>query len=333
MKMNNVLLVIAIVVVVIILFVALTSIKFVQQSTARVVERLGKFSRVLDCGVHFVWPIIEKVGPVVSLKEAVADFPPQSVITKDNVTMQIDTVVYYQVTDPKLFTYGVEYPMNAIENLTATTLRNIVGELELDETLTSRDTVNAKMRIILDEATDPWGIKINRVELKNILPPKDIRDAMEKQMRAERERREAILKAEGEKQSKILVAEGEKQSKILRAEADKAAQILEAEANRASLEEEAKGMAEAIRMINEAKPSTGYLTIRGYEALQSLADGKSTKIIVPSNIQDVTGLIASLSEVAKTNSPENQSESTKETTSKSVTAKVDEIAKKMTSKK
>lgn len=290
---------IAIIVIVIAVIYSATCVKFVRQSTSRVVERLGKFSRVLECGVHFIWPIIERVGPVVSLKESVADFPPQSVITKDNVTMQIDTVVYYQVTDPKLFTYGVEHPMSAIENLTATTLRNIVGELELDETLTSRDTVNAKMRNILDEATDPWGIKINRVELKNILPPKDIRDAMEKQMRAERERREAILRAEGEKQSKILVAEGEKQSKILKAEADKAAQILEAEANKASLEREAEGMAEAIRLINEAHPSKEYLTIKGYEALQYLADGKATKLIVPSEIQNITGLIASLAETAK----------------------------------
>ena len=296
--------IIAIVVIVILLFIAFTSIKFVRQSNARVVERLGKFSRVLHSGVHFIIPIFEKVSPVISLKEIVADFPPQSVITKDNVTMQIDTVLFYQVTDPKLYVYGIEDPMSAIENLTATTLRNIVGELELDETLTSRDTVNEKMRIVLDEATDVWGIKINRVELKNILPPKDIREAMEKQMRAERERREAILRAEGEKQSKILVAEGEKQSKILRAEADKEAQILEAEANQASLEKEAQGMAEAIRLINEANPSSAYLTLKGYEALQSLADGKSTKIIVPSNIQDVTGLIASLAETVRPVPPE-----------------------------
>ena len=288
--------IIAIVVVVVLLLIALTSVKVVQQSTARVVERLGKFNRIINSGVHFIIPIFERTREVISLKEKVADFDPQSVITKDNVTMQIDTVVYYQVTDPKLYAYGVERPINAVENLTATTLRNIVGELELDETLTSRDTVNAKMRTILDEATDPWGIKINRVELKNILPPKDIRDAMEKQMRAERERREAILIAEGEKQSRILVAEGEKQSKILKAEADKAAQILEAEANKASLEKEAEGMAAAIKLVNEARPSAGYLTIKGYEALEALADGNSTKIIVPSNIQDVTGIIASLAE-------------------------------------
>ena len=289
----------AVIVIAIILFIALASIRIIRQAEARVVERLGKFHRVLHSGVHFIIPIFERVGDVVSLKERVADFDPQSVITKDNVTMQIDTVVYFQVTDPKLFTYGVDRPINAIENLTATTLRNIVGELELDETLTSRDTVNGKMRIILDEATDPWGIKINRVELKNILPPKDIRDAMEKQMRAERERRESILKAEGEKKSMILVAEGEKESKILKAEADKQAMILDAEANKAKIEKEAQGIAEAIRMINESKPSAAYLQMRAYEALETLADGQSTKIIVPSEIQNLSGVIASLSEVVQ----------------------------------
>lgn len=319
--------IVAIVVVVVLLLIALTSVKVVQQSTARVVERLGKFNRIINSGVHFIIPIVERTREVISLKEKVADFDPQSVITKDNVTMQIDTVVYYQVTDPKLYAYGVERPMNAIENLTATTLRNIVGELELDETLTSRDTVNAKMRVILDEATDPWGIKINRVELKNILPPKDIRDAMEKQMRAERERREAILIAEGEKQSRILVAEGEKQSKILRAEADKEAQILEAEANKASLQKEAEGMAEAIRLVNEAKPSAGYLTIKGYEALETLADGNSTKIIVPSNIQDITGIIASLAETIK-NEPAKK-ETSKPVAKSSLTSKVDAVKNKV----
>lgn len=304
--------IIAIVIVAVILFVSITSIKIVKQSTARVVERLGKFHRVIYSGVHFIIPFFERVSAVVSLKERVADFPPQSVITKDNVTMQIDTVVYFQVTDPKLYTYGVEHPINAIENLTATTLRNIVGELELDETLTSRDTVNAKMRIILDDATDPWGIKINRVELKNILPPKDIRDAMEKQMRAERERRESILRAEGEKQSQILVAEGEKQSKILRAEADKQAQILEAEANKATLEKEAEGLAQAIKFVNEANPSAAYLQIRAYEALEALGDGQSTKLIVPSNIQDLTSVIASLAEVAKTETPKQTATSKKQ---------------------
>lgn len=311
---------------------AVTSIKIVKQSTARVVERLGKFHRVLHSGVHFIIPIIERTGMLISLKERVADFPPQSVITKDNVTMQIDTVVYFQVTDPKLFTYGVEQPISAIENLTATTLRNIVGELELDETLTSRDTVNAKMRNILDEATDPWGIKINRVELKNILPPKDIRDAMEKQMRAERERREAILRAEGEKQSQILIAEGEKQSKILRAEADKEAQILEAEANKATLQKEAEGMAAAIELVNKSNPSAGYLTIRAYEALEALADGQSTKLIVPSDIQNLSGIVASIAEVVKSDSSSAKPSGTA-SSSKSLTGKVDAIKGKLSNKK
>ncbi|MBQ8430326.1 MAG: SPFH/Band 7/PHB domain protein [Clostridia bacterium] len=265
------------------------SIKIVHQSYARVVERMGKYNRTMQSGVHFIIPFIESIKPEISLKEDVADFMPQSVITKDNVTMNIDTVVYYQVTDPKLFTYGIERPKAALENLTATTLRNIVGELELDETLTSRDTVNAKMRTILDEATDSWGIKVNRVELKNILPPKDIQDAMEKQMRAERERREAILRAEGEKKSSILIAEGEKEAAVLRAEA-----------KRIALENEAQGMANAIKFINMAKPSAEYLTLQGYEALKVLANGNSTKIIVPSELQNVAGLLTSMSEVVKT---------------------------------
>ena len=274
---------------VVIFIILVSSIKVVRQSTAIVVERLGKFHRLLGTGVHFIVPFIDRrVGGAISLKERIADFPPQPVITKDNVTMQIDTVVYYQVTDAKLFTYGVEDPVRAIENLTATTLRNLVGELELDGTLTSRDTVNSKMRLILDEATDPWGIKINRVELKNILPPKDIQAAMEKQMRAERERRESILKAEGEKRSSILVAEGEKESMILRAEAKKAATIAEAE-----------GTATAIKMINDANPNAAYLTLKGYEALKIMADGNATKIIVPSEIQNVTGLLASLKAVVE----------------------------------
>lgn len=274
---------------VVIFIILVSSIKVVRQSTAVVVERLGKFHRLLGTGVHFIVPFIDRrVGGAISLKERIADFPPQPVITKDNVTMQIDTVVYYQVTDAKLFTYGVEDPVRAIENLTATTLRNLVGELELDGTLTSRDTVNSKMRLILDEATDPWGIKINRVELKNILPPKDIQTAMEKQMRAERERRESILKAEGEKRSNILVAEGEKESMILRAEAKKAATIAEAE-----------GTATAIKMINDANPNAAYLTLKGYEALKIMADGNATKIIVPSEIQNVTGLLASLKAVVE----------------------------------
>ncbi len=285
----NPILVVLIVLAIVFFIILVSSIKIVRQSTAVVVERLGKFHRLLHTGIHIIFPFIDKVvGGPISLKERVADFEPQPVITKDNVTMQIDTVVYFQVTDAKLFTYGVESPIRAIENLTATTLRNLVGELELDGTLTSRDTVNSKMRIILDEATDPWGIKINRVELKNILPPRDIQQAMEKQMRAERERREAILKAEGEKRSSILVAEGEKEAMILRAEAKKAAVIAEAE-----------GTASAIKLINEANPNAAYLTIKGYEALKVMADGNATKIIVPSEIQNVTGLLASLKAVVE----------------------------------
>ncbi len=282
--------VIALVIVAIVLFAL--SIKIVRQANGAIVERLGKYHKTLDTGVHFILPLFDKLLPPVSLKERVADFNPQPVITKDNVTMQIDTVVYFQVTDVKLFTYGVERPIAAIENLTATTLRNIVGDLELDETLTSRDTVNTKMRAILDEATDPWGIKINRVELKNILPPRDIQEAMEKQMRAERERREQILRAEGERQSNILVAEGEKNAMILRAEGEKAKLIAEAE-----------GKAAAIKLVNESSPNAAYLTIEGYEALKVLANGNSTKIIVPSEIQNISGLLASMSEVVKTETP------------------------------
>lgn len=282
-------LIILVVLAVLVFIILVSSIKIVRQSTALIVERLGKFHRLLNTGIHFIIPFIDRsVGGPISLKERVADFAPQPVITNDNVTMQIDTVVYYQVTDAKLFTYGVENPIKAIENLTATTLRNLVGELELDGTLTSRDTVNSKMRIILDEATDPWGIKINRVELKNILPPRDIQQAMEKQMRAERERREAILKAEGEKRSNILVAEGEKEATILRAEAKKAAVIAEAE-----------GTATAIKMINDANPNAAYLTLKGYDALKVMADGRSTKIIVPSEVQNITGLLASLKAVVE----------------------------------
>lgn len=288
--------VVLVVLAVIAFIIVIASIKIVRQSTAIVVERLGKFHRLLNTGIHFIFPFIDKaVGSPISLKERVADFAPQPVITKDNVTMQIDTVVYFQVTDAKLFTYGVESPIRAIENLTATTLRNLVGELELDGTLTSRDTVNSKMRIILDEATDPWGIKINRVELKNILPPKDIQQAMEKQMRAERERRESILKAEGEKRSNILVAEGEKEAMILRAEAKKAAVIAEAE-----------GTATAIKMINDANPNAAYLTLKGYDALKVMADGNATKIIVPSEIQNITGLLASLKAVTEEDQPKTK---------------------------
>ncbi len=284
--------IVVLVILAIIMALIIAGIRLVRQSTAIVVERLGKFNRVLNTGIHVIIPFIERTGPKISLKEHVADFEPQDVITKDNVTMKIDTVVYYQITDPKAFSYGVENPMRAIENLTATTLRNIVGELELDETLTSRDTVNNKMRIILDEATDPWGIKVNRVELKNILPPKDIQEAMEKQMRAERERREQILRAEGEKKANILVAEGEKEAEILRAEAKKMALITEAE-----------GQAEAIERIIKAKPDASYLTLQGFDALKVMANGQSTKIIVPSDLQNIAGVLTSLAETLK--NPEN----------------------------
>ncbi|MGD9901603.1 MAG: SPFH domain-containing protein [Spirochaetales bacterium] len=268
--------------------ILISSVKLVRQSTAVVVERLGKYNATLETGLHMIIPFFDRAGEPISLKERVADFKPQPVITKDNVTMQIDTVVYFQITDPKLFTYGVDRPINAIENLTATTLRNIVGELELDETLTSRDTVNTKMRMILDEATDPWGIKINRVELKNILPPRDIQDAMEKQMRAERERRESILRAEGEKRSNILVAEGEKEAAVLRAEAVKIKLLTEAE-----------GQAQAIERIVKAKPTPEYITLQGYEALKHLAEGQATKIVVPTDIADVAGLLTTLTETLK----------------------------------
>ncbi len=289
--------------------------RVVRQSTAVIVERLGKYHRTLNTGFHLIAPFIDRTSKPISLKEIVADFKPQPVITKDNVTMQIDTVVYFSVTDPKLYTYGVDRPVNAIENLTATTLRNIVGELELDETLTSRDTVNSKMRIILDEATDPWGIKINRVELKNILPPKDIQEAMEKQMRAERERREAILRAEGEKKSSILRAEGEKESKILRAEADKEARVLaadaekqarimQAEAEKAALIAEGEGKARAIELINNANPNTAYVTLEGFEALRDLSKGQATKIVVPTDVANVTGLLASLKESVADEKPQ-----------------------------
>ena len=284
---------------IIVVITLFASIKIVRQSDAVVVERLGKYHKTLDTGFHLIIPFFDKCSTPISLKEIVADFKPQPVITKDNVTMQIDTVVYFQITDPKLFSYGVDNPIKAIENLTATTLRNIVGDLELDDTLTSREIVNAKMREVLDKATDPWGIKINRVELKNILPPRDIQEAMEKQMRAERERREQILKAEGEKKASILVAEGEKQSQILRAEAEKATKILAAEAEKAQLIAKAEGERQAIELINSAKPSAQYMTLQGFEALKAVADGNATKLIVPSNIQDVAGLLSSMSEVVK----------------------------------
>ncbi len=281
------------------LIILCCSIRIVKQATAVVVERLGKYRKTLETGIHMILPFFDRTSKAISLKEIVADFNPQPVITKDNVTMQIDTVVYFQITDAKLFSYGVDSPIKAIENLTATTLRNIVGELELDQTLTSRDTVNTKMRVILDEATDPWGIKINRVELKNILPPKDIRDAMEKQMRAERERREQILKAEGEKKATILVAEGEKAAKILQAEANKEAAILAAEAEKATKIAEAEGEKIAIDLINKAAPNNAYVTLQGFEALKVLANGQSTKIVVPSEIQNVMGLMTAVADTIK----------------------------------
>lgn len=285
---------------IIILILIISNIKIVPQTYAYIIERLGAYQSTWGVGMHFKIPFIDRVAKKVNLKEQVVDFEPQPVITQDNVTMQIDTVVYYQITDPKLYTYGVERPMMAIENLTATTLRNIIGDLELDETLTSRDTINTRMRVILDEATDPWGIKVNRVELKNIMPPQAIRDAMEKQMKAERERRESILKAEGEKKSAILIAEGEKESAILRAEATKEAEIREAEGKAQAIIEVQKAVAEGIKLINEADPKQGYLTIKSLESLNALADGQSTKIVVPSDLQGLAGLATSLTEVIKT---------------------------------
>ena len=282
-----------IVLVIIILVVIVSCINVVQQSKAYVVERLGAFHSVWGVGLHFKLPFIERVVKKISLKEQVADFDPQPVITKDNVTMQIDTVIYFQITDPKLYTYGVEYPMSAIENLTATTLRNIIGELELDQSLTSRDTINAKMRSILDEATDPWGIKVNRVELKPILPPKEIQNAMEKQMKAERERRESILQAEGEKASKVLIAEGEKQSVLLQADAAKQAKIMAAEAEAQSILKVQQAMADSMRLLNENAPNDQVIKLKALEALEKVADGKATKIIIPSEIQGLAGLAAS----------------------------------------
>ncbi len=292
------------------ILIVVLNIKIVPQSKAYVIERLGTYSATWQTGLHIKIPFIERIAKQVSLKEQIVDFPPQPVITKDNVTMQIDTVVFFQITDPKLFAYGVERPISAIENLTATTLRNIIGEMELDHTLTSRDIINAKIRGILDEATDPWGIKVNRVELKNILPPKEIQDAMEKQMKAERQRRESILTAEGEKASKILVAEGQKESKILAAEAEKQSAILAAEAIKEAKIREAEGEAEAIlkveqaraqaiELINQAAPGQGYLTIKSLEAFEAAADGQATKLIIPSDIQGLAGLAASAKEIIK----------------------------------
>ena len=301
-----------VILVVIALLIVVNCVKIVPQAHAVVIERLGGYLTTWSVGLHFKVPFIDRIAKRVLLKEQVVDFPPQPVITKDNVTMQIDTVVYFEITDPKLYAYGVENPIMAIENLTATTLRNIIGDLELDETLTSRETINTKMRATLDVATDPWGIKVNRVELKNIIPPKAIQDAMEKQMKAERERREAILRAEGEKKSTILVAEGNKESAILDAEAEKQAAILRAEAQKEATIKEAEGQAEAIlkiqqanadglRMLKEAAPDSGVLQLKSLEAFAKAADGKATKIIIPSDIQGIAGLSKSIVEVAKEN--------------------------------
>ena len=286
--------IIPVVVIILILAILAANIRVVPQSRAFVIERLGAFQGVWGVGLHFKIPFIERVAKNVSLKEQVVDFPPQPVITKDNVTMQIDTVIYFQITDPRLYTYGVENPMGAIENLTATTLRNIIGDLELDQSLTSRDHINTQMRAILDEATDPWGIKVNRVELKNIMPPKDIQESMEKQMRAERERREAILQAEGQKQSQILVAEGEKQSAILRADAAKQAAILEAEGKAQAILKVQQATADALRLLNEAAPNDQVVKLKALEAFQAAADGRATKIIIPSEIQSLAGLAAGI---------------------------------------
>ncbi len=287
------------VILVILVLMAVRCIRIVQQARAYVVEFLGAYKTTWNVGIHFKIPFVERIAKVVSLKEQVADFPPQPVITKDNVTMQIDTVVYFQITDPRLYTYGIEQPMLAIENLSATTLRNIIGDLELDQCLTSRDIINSKMRSILDEATDPWGIKVNRVELKNILPPKEIQNAMEKQMKAERERRESILRAEGEKRAAILEAEGEKESAILRADAKKQQQILEAEGQAEAILKVQKATAEGIRLINEATPSDAVIKLKAMEAFASAANGQATKIIIPSEIQSIAGLAAGIVESVK----------------------------------
>ena len=299
-----------IIVLVVVVLLLCSSVRVVKQAQAYVIERLGTYSGTWQTGIHLKMPIFDKVARVVSMKEQVADFPPQPVITKDNVTMRIDTVLFFQITDPKLYCYGVENPIAAIENLTATTLRNIIGDLELDQTLTSRETINSKMRATLDEATDPWGIKVNRVELKNIMPPAAIQEAMEKQMKAERERREQILRAEGEKKSAILVAEGEKEAKILRAEAEKQAMILAAEAEKEATIRKAEGNAQAIvevqkanadgiKLLNESAPSQQVLTIKSLDAFSKAADGKATKLIIPSDIAGIAGLVSSISEAAK----------------------------------
>ena len=290
-------LIFVVILIVFLLAIIVANIKIVPQAHAFVVERLGAFHASWGTGLHVKIPFIDRIAKKVSLKEQVIDFPPQPVITKDNVTMQIDTVVYFQITDPKLYAYGVENPMSAIENLTATTLRNIIGEMELDHTLTSRDVINSKIRVVLDEATDPWGIKVNRVELKNIVPPKEIQDSMEKQMKAERERRAKILDAEGEKRSAILIAEGEKESAVLRAEAVKETKIREAQGEAEAVLTVQRAVADAIKLMNEANPSEQVIAIKSLEAFEKAADGKATKIIIPSNIQSLAGLATSLKEL------------------------------------
>ncbi len=295
-----------IILIVIVIWLIVTNIRIVHQAHAYVVERLGAFHCSWQVGLHFKIPLIDKVAKKISLKEHVIDFPPQPVITKDNVTIEIDTVVYFQITDPKLYTYGVENPIAAIENLTATTLRNIIGELELDGTLTSREHINSKIRLVLDEATDAWGIKINRVEVKNITPPKDIQMAMEKQMRAERERREAILRAEGEKKSAILIAEGNKEAVILEAEAAKQSAIKSAEGEAEAIRMVQQATADGLRMLSEAEPTQEVLTIKSLDAFQAAADGKSTKIIIPSEIQGIAGLASALTEIVKDPSDQSQ---------------------------
>jgi len=304
-----------IILVILVLILLVSNIVIVQQSRAYVVERLGAFRGVWNVGLHIKVPFIERIAKKVSLKEQVADFAPQPVITKDNVTMQIDTVIYFQITDPKLYTYGVEHPMNAIENLTATTLRNIIGDMDLEQSLTSRDTINSRMRAVLDEATDPWGIKVNRVELKNIIPPKDIQVAMEKQMKAERERRESVLQAQGSKESQILVAEGEKQSAILKADAAKQAAILKAEGEKearimaAEAEAQAimkvqQALADSLKLLNAAAPNDQVVKLKALEAMQKVADGKATKIIIPSELQGLAGLAAGAKTIFDTPDPE-----------------------------
>ena len=291
------------VLILLVVVLVISNVVVVPQASAFVIERLGAYQGTWQTGIHFKIPLIERVANKVTLKERIADFPPQPVITKDNVTMQIDTVVYFFVSDPKLSTYGVVQPMSAIENLTATTLRNIIGELELDQTLTSRDIINSKMRAILDEATDPWGIKVTRVELKNIIPPKEIQNAMERQMKAERERRESILKAEGEKKSAILIAEGEKESAILRAEAVKQQKIKEAEGQAEALMKVQTALADSLKLLNEAAPSDAVLRMKALEAFQAAANGQATKIIIPSEIQGIAGLAASVKELVKDDQP------------------------------